>query len=70
MTLPQVDQLVVDACFVLLDDCDATADDPRSRLYTDYLGSLTGDHAHDLPQVLAQMEQALRQGQFAVGLFA
>ncbi|MBC7502358.1 MAG: aminodeoxychorismate synthase component I [Herminiimonas sp.] len=70
MTLPQVDQAVSDACFVLLDDCDATADDPGSRLYTGYLGSLTGDHAHDLPQVLAQMQQALRQGQFAVGIFA
>ena len=57
-------------CFALLDDIDASAADARSRLYTGHLGVLACRHAAQLPALLAEMQQALRQGKFAVGLFA
>ncbi len=57
-------------CFALLDDCDANAADPRSRLYTGYLGALTCHSDSELPALLERMQRALRQGQHAVGLFA
>jgi para-aminobenzoate synthetase/4-amino-4-deoxychorismate lyase len=57
-------------CYALLDDCDASAADPRSRLYSGYAGMLRCRHAADLPQLLEQMQQALRQGLHAVGLFS
>ncbi|HYD94584.1 MAG TPA: aminodeoxychorismate synthase component I [Noviherbaspirillum sp.] len=56
-------------CFALLDDCDASSADPRSRLLTGYAGSLACDSADALPALLRQMEDALRQGRHAVGLF-
>jgi para-aminobenzoate synthetase/4-amino-4-deoxychorismate lyase len=58
------------ACFALLDDIDASAADARSRLYTGHLGVLACRHAAQLPALLVEMQQALRQGKFAVGLFA
>ncbi len=57
-------------CFALCDDSDPAHSEPRSRLYTGYLGSLTCRAAADLPQVLAQLQQALQQRQLAVGLFS
>jgi para-aminobenzoate synthetase/4-amino-4-deoxychorismate lyase len=57
-------------CFALLDDCDATAADPRSRLYTSYAGTLSCRHASELPSLLEQMQHALQQGKHAVGLFS
>lgn len=56
-------------CFVLLDDCDASASDPRSRLYTGYVGELQCAEAAQLPSLLTEMQEALRQGRHAVGLF-
>ena len=56
-------------CFALLDDCDATEADPRSRLHTGYLGVLRCDHASELPALLLQMQEALQQGRHAVGMF-
>jgi para-aminobenzoate synthetase/4-amino-4-deoxychorismate lyase len=56
-------------CFALLDDCTAGSADPRSRLYTSYVGTLSCTDAADLPALLKQMQQALQQGQYAVGLF-
>ncbi|HJV75846.1 MAG TPA: aminodeoxychorismate synthase component I [Noviherbaspirillum sp.] len=56
-------------CFALLDDCDASAADPRSRLHTGYLGMLRCDHVSELPGLLVQMQEALEKGQHAVGLF-
>jgi len=56
-------------CFALLDDCTASAADPRSRLYTGYVGTLSCTDAADLPALLRQMQQALTQGRHAVGLF-
>jgi para-aminobenzoate synthetase/4-amino-4-deoxychorismate lyase len=53
-------------CFALLDDCDASDADPRSRLYTGYLGSLHCSDAAGLPALLAE----LRQHRHAVGLFS
>ncbi|MNR82650.1 Aminodeoxychorismate synthase component 1 [compost metagenome] len=59
-----------DACFALLDDIDASAADARSRLYRGYLGALSCQHAADLPALLQEMQQALQEGKFAVGLYA
>ena len=56
-------------CFALLDDCDASPDDPRSRLLTGFVGALACDHADDLPGMLADMEECLRHGRHAVGVF-
>lgn len=57
------------ACFALLDDCDADASDPRSRLYTGYIDMLVCSDASELPMLLQRMQHALQQGQHAVGLF-
>ncbi|WP_292937281.1 aminodeoxychorismate synthase component I [Noviherbaspirillum sp.] len=57
-------------CFALLDDCDASASDPRSRLHSGYVGSLSCRSATELPDLLQAMQDALRQGRHAVGLFA
>src|SRR3954449_4026453 len=56
-------------CFALLDDCDASNSAPASRLYRGHAGTLTCRDASELPRMLEQMEQALQQGQHAVGLF-
>jgi para-aminobenzoate synthetase/4-amino-4-deoxychorismate lyase len=57
-------------CFALLDDSDAGAEQPRSRLYTDHLGTLSCSNAGQLPTLLDEMQQLLAQGKFTVGLFA
>ena len=66
-------------CFALLEDCadretasgnsgdPATA--PRSRLYTGYRRTLRCANAAELPQLLAEMQSALAQGEHAVALF-
>ncbi len=59
-----------DDCFALLDDCDASANDPRSRLLTGLAGVLACHDARELPDILARMEDALRQGKHAVGVFS
>lgn len=56
-------------CFALLDDVDASAADRRSRLYTGHVGTLSCTDALQLPEFLAQMQQAQAQGRHAVGLF-
>lgn len=61
--------IVHSACFALLDDAGATAEMPRSRLYADLKATLSCRHADDLPLLLADMMQALAQGQHAVGIF-
>ncbi len=53
-------------CFALLDDAVQTS---GSRLYTDHVRSLRGFCAADLTPVLDQMQTALQQGLYAVGLF-
>ena len=57
-------------CFALLDDRDATALDPRSRLYTGHADTLACDCAEELPALLLCMQRALQQGLHAVGLFS
>jgi para-aminobenzoate synthetase/4-amino-4-deoxychorismate lyase len=57
-------------CFALLDDCDASAVEPRSRLYSQHVGTLSCITAAQLPTLLVQMQQALNDGQYAVTLFA
>ncbi len=56
-------------CFALLDDSDASPRDPRSRLYTEYIGSLSCNRLSELPILFEKMQQALKLGQYAVGLF-
>lgn len=76
LTLPSLDTALTasstpaDACFALLDDVDASENDPRSRLLTGLIGVLTCDSADTLAGMLAQMEEALRQGKHAVGVFS
>lgn len=53
-------------CFALLDDCDATAAAPRSRLYTDYAETLVCWCVADFPSFLERMQQGLH----AVVLFS
>jgi para-aminobenzoate synthetase/4-amino-4-deoxychorismate lyase len=63
---------VQDECFALLDDSsasDASNSQPRSRLYTGYLGQLECRQAKALSAMLENLQQALAQGQHAVGLF-
>lgn len=57
-------------CFALLDDCDASVREPRSRLYSNHVGTLLCNSARQLPAMFAQLQQALRAGQYAVTLFA
>ncbi|HEY0847677.1 MAG TPA: aminodeoxychorismate synthase component I [Noviherbaspirillum sp.] len=57
-------------CFALLDDCDASAAEPRSRLHTGYVGTLQCDDVAGLAIMLRQLEDALALGQHAVGLFS
>ncbi|NMM38436.1 MAG: aminodeoxychorismate synthase component I [Glaciimonas sp.] len=56
--------------FALLDDCDASAIDPRSRLYTAYVDTLQCSDCRAFPSLLARMEQALQCGLHAVALFS
>ncbi|SDX76567.1 para-aminobenzoate synthetase / 4-amino-4-deoxychorismate lyase [Collimonas sp. OK242] len=64
-------------CFALLDDSSAAAAQspssplPRlSRLYTGHVHSLQCLEADQLPQLIEQMQQALRDGLHAVSLFS
>lgn len=58
-------------CFALLDDRTVVAtDSPSSRLYTGHVRSLQCSAADQLPLLIAQMQQALREGLHAVALFA
>jgi para-aminobenzoate synthetase / 4-amino-4-deoxychorismate lyase len=57
-------------CFALLDDRSAAAtDSPSSRLYTGHVRSLDCAAVDQLPQLIEQMQQALRDGLYAVTLF-
>jgi len=56
-------------CFALLDDCDASQADPRSRLYSGHTGTLRCEDAAALPGVLDTMYDALRKGHHALGVF-
>ena len=57
-------------CFALLDDCTASDAEPRSRLYTGFVGALCCEHAAELQAMLEQMQQALHDGWQALGLFS
>ncbi|MDB5726870.1 MAG: aminodeoxychorismate synthase component [Noviherbaspirillum sp.] len=57
-------------CFALLDDSSSGVADPRSRLYTGYVGSLECCDAADLPELWQRLQQALSEGRHAVGLFS
>jgi len=54
--------------FALLDDCQATASHPRSRLYTGWVGECRCDDPNDLDRVWAEAEGALRAGRHLVVL--
>jgi para-aminobenzoate synthetase/4-amino-4-deoxychorismate lyase len=53
-------------CWVLLDDCNATPESPTSRLYSDYSETLECADAAGLLDWMAQTQQALKGGRFAV----
>ncbi|HTN65447.1 MAG TPA: aminodeoxychorismate synthase component I [Burkholderiaceae bacterium] len=57
-------------CFALLDDCEASEADPRSRLYTGHAGTLTCHHASELERLFDGMQHALQRGLHAVSLLA
>jgi para-aminobenzoate synthetase/4-amino-4-deoxychorismate lyase len=57
-------------CFALLDDCDASDVDPRSRLYSGHVATLVCKEAAQLPAMIGQMQDGLRDGLHAVGLFS
>ena len=54
-------------CFALLDDCNATENEPHSRLYTGYCQTLACTRWEQLPALLTQVEQC---GLHCVVLFA
>lgn len=57
-------------CFALLDDHEASAERPGSRLYTGHRRTLQCNDAAGLQAMLAQMTQALASGLHAVGVFS
>ncbi|AKZ64750.1 anthranilate synthase [Herbaspirillum hiltneri N3] len=63
-------------CFALLDDsyrhddANASAGEPRSRLYTGHHATLRCDDADGMGKMLADMHDAQRQGLHAVALFS
>ena len=54
--------------FALLDDCQATASQPSSRLYTGWVGECRCDDPSDLDRVWAEAEGAMRAGRHLVVL--
>jgi para-aminobenzoate synthetase/4-amino-4-deoxychorismate lyase len=58
------------SCFALLDDCDASAVEPRSRLYSEHVATLSCASAAQFPELLKRMQSALHAGQHAVILVA
>ena len=56
--------------FALLDDCTATTEEPRSRLYTGFAGLLSCGDVGQWQALLKAMQQALARGRQAVGLFS
>jgi para-aminobenzoate synthetase/4-amino-4-deoxychorismate lyase len=68
--MQHADPLTPNECIALLDDRDATAAAPGSRLYTGHVGTLTCADASQLGDVLERMQQALRSGLHAIGLFS
>ncbi|CAN5219148.1 bifunctional anthranilate synthase component I family protein/class IV aminotransferase [soil metagenome] len=57
-------------CFALLDDLDAVKEDPRSRLYTGHVDTLSCDSAAGLSALLENMQAATLHGRHAVALFS
>ncbi|MDB5774424.1 MAG: pabB [Herbaspirillum sp.] len=60
-------------CFALLEDSNDRADPgaaPRSRLYTGYSRTLRCDTAQTLPRILAQLQSATAQGEYALMLMS
>ena len=53
-------------CWVLLDDCNATADAPTSRLFSGHVDILECADAAGLEDWMAQIRQALERGLFGV----
>jgi para-aminobenzoate synthetase / 4-amino-4-deoxychorismate lyase len=49
------------SCFALLDDCNATEADPRSRLYSGYLGEHCCTHPTDLEACWQRVRSCLQQ---------
>lgn len=58
------------SCFALLDDCDASSADRRSRLYTEYVETIFCASASELPQLWSRLDKALHKGFYGVALFS
>jgi len=56
--------------FTLLDDSDASASHPASRLYTDLQQEIICTKAAEFPAMMAQMQAALQQGLFGVAVMS
>ena len=69
MFFPAQSSRAFDACFALLDDCNADASAPRSRLYSGYIGKLVCTEIAQFPAFLDALQQSLLQGNFAVAVF-
>ena len=57
-------------CFALLDDSEASEEQPRSRLYTEHVTSLCCTDVASFPVLLEEMQRLQTQGLYAVGLFS
>jgi len=55
--------------FALLDDCESSDTDRRSRLYTDLIDVIDCGSGEELAALLARLQQELGEGLHAVGLF-
>ncbi|WP_228534840.1 aminodeoxychorismate synthase component I [Noviherbaspirillum malthae] len=69
-SLPALPSSGLSDCYALLDDSSAAAGEARSRLYTGHAETLICENAAHLPAMLESLQQALRQGLHAVGLFS
>ena len=56
--------------FTLLDDCEASDRQPTSRLYTALQQELICNDAADFDAMMAQLQDSLSQGLYAVGVFS
>jgi len=70
MSTPDLSRPAAPECFALLDDCTASTADPRSRLYTGHVGTVTCHEADALCDLLDRTRDAQLQGQHALILLS
>jgi len=69
MFFPAESPSASNACFALLDDSNADAAAPRSRLYSQYIGKLECTDVAQFPDFLNALQKSLQQWHFAVAVF-